>query len=380
MGTRRDHGSGTIVSRGDGRWLLRIDYGRDQVTKRRLRRSHTVIGSKAVAQRRMRELLAERDSDGTIPSRRTLGQWLNEWLELHFADRRISEQVRVRYQGIINGHIIPRVGHLELAELRSSHIAQLKSRWLIEGRHGGNEPLSAASVYKHLSVLHRALAEAVRLGLISRNPADAVSKPSRVKQREQRALREDEISLLLTAAEGTRFDAPIRFTLASGLRQSELLALVWSDVDLDAGIAYVRGTKTANSRRAVELSAVTMRTLRAHRRHQARARLRRGSAWQDHGLVFPSTTGTPWFKRMFYRDYRLVVDRSGIADPSTVTWHTLRHTAATQWLRHGADVFSVSRRLGHASAAFTMDVYGHLLKGQQRQAAEALDGLLAKGP
>ena len=77
------------------------------------------------------------------------------------------------------------------------------------------------------------------------------------------------------------------------------------------------------------------------------------------------------------RDHWLVVDRSGIVDLSTVTRHTLRHTAATQWLRHGADVFSVSRRLGHASAAFTMDVYGHLLKGQQHQAAEALDHVLA---
>jgi integrase len=206
-----------------------------------------------------------------------------------------------------------------------------------------------------------------------------ILEPSRVKQREQRALTEEEISTLLTAAEGTRFAAPIRFTLASGLRQSELLALKWTDVDFDGCLAHVRGTKTAKSRRAVELSAVTITTLRTHRRQQARTRLRRGSAWQDHGLVFPSTAGTPWFKRMFYRDYRAVVDRSGIMSPATVTWHTLRHTAATQWLRHGADVFSVSRRLGHASAAFTMDVYGHLLKGQQQQAAEALDTLLAKG-
>ena len=67
---------------------------------------------------------------------------------------------------------------------------------------------------------------------------------------------------------------------------------------------------------------------------------------------------------------------SGIAHPEAVNWHTLRHTAASQWLRHGIDVFTVSRRSGHASAAFTMDTYGHLLKGQQRAAAEALDYLL----
>ena len=106
MGARRDHGSGTLISRGEDRWLLRIDYGRDPLTKQRVRRSQTVIGSKTVAQRRMRELLAERDSDAGIPSRLTLGEWLEEWLELHFADHRINEQVRLRYQGIINGHIM----------------------------------------------------------------------------------------------------------------------------------------------------------------------------------------------------------------------------------------------------------------------------------
>lgn len=379
MADRREHGSGTLISRGEDRWLLRVDYGRDPMTRKRVRRSFTVTGSKAVAQRRMRELLRERDADGTISSRLTVGAWLTRWLELHYADRRISEQVRVRYQGILNRHILPAIGRLELGDLRPSHIAQLKTHWLTRGRRGGEEPLSPASVYKHLVVLRRALAEAVRLGLIARNPADAVSRPSMVKQREQRALTEEDIALLLAAAAGSRFDTPIRFTLASGLRQSELLSLKWEDVDLAKGVVQVRGTKTANSRRTIELSSVTVTTLRAHRKSQTSARLRRGPVWQEHGLVFPSSSGTPWFKRMFYRDYRLVVDRSGIPEPSTVTWHTLRHTAATQWLRHGADVFSVSRRLGHASAAFTMDVYGHLLHGQQHQAAEALDHLLAPG-
>ncbi len=69
--------------------------------------------------------------------------------------------------------------------------------------------------------------------------------------------------------------------------------------------------------------------------------------------------------------------KTNIVNIEGVHWHTLRHTAATQWIAHDVDIFSVSRRLGHASAAFTMDVYGHLLKGQQRHASEALDHLLA---
>ena len=118
--------------------------------------------------------------------------------------------------------------------------------------------------------------------------------------------------------------------------------------------------------------------LASHRLAQTERRLQLGEVWQDNDLVFPSLIGTPWLPRLFYRGYRPIVDGSGITNPETVNWHTLRHTAASQWLRHGVDVFAVSRRLGHASAAFTMDTYAHLLKGQQRQAAEALDHLLAQ--
>ena len=87
--------------------------------------------------------------------------------------------------------------------------------------------------------------------------------------------------------------------------------------------------------------------------------------------------GTPWDYRNLNRRWRQLVDRtSALKRPKEITTHTLRHTAATHWIRAGVDIYTVSRRLGHASAAFTMDKYGHLLAGQQRQAAEALDHLL----
>ncbi len=69
---------------------------------------------------------------------------------------------------------------------------------------------------------------------------------------------------------------------------------------------------------------------------------------------------------------------SGIEQPETVNWHSLRHTAASLWIKRGIDIFTVSRRLGHGKAGFTMDVYEHLLKGQQRAAAEALAHLLSR--
>lgn len=242
-----------------------------------------------------------------------------------------------------------------------------------------------------ISFLRQALDAAVKAGIIGRNPCDAVSSPSVKAAVERRALTEEEISALVAQSSGTRYDVPLRFTLATGLRQGELLGLSWKDVDPDAATVDVRRTlsyvggevaflppKTDRSRRTIELSEATCNLLAGHRLAQTEHRLQLGAIWQDNDLMFASLIGTPWLPRPFYRGYRPIVAGSGIPHPETVNWHTLRHTAASQWLRHGVDVFAVSRRLGHASAAFTMDTYAHLLKGQQREAAEALDHLLAR--
>ena len=94
------------------------------------------------------------------------------------------------------------------------------------------------------------------------------------------------------------------------------------------------------------------------------------------GARFPAPGGQPWNRHTFYDGYRWVLDRTDIVEPETINWHSLRHTAASLWLRAGINVFTVSRCLGHGSASFTMDTYRHLLRGQQRAAAEVLDHLI----
>jgi len=390
--SRQDYGSGTIKERAPGRWQVSAEAGRDPQTHRRRRRRFTVAGTRKDALRALREAQQQRDHGIAVtPDRISVGEWLTGWLERHRAEGHINPRTHDRYRQIIRSHLVPGLGQLRLQALRADHIADLKARWLSGKDSTAAGPLAGGTVHKHLVVLRRGLADAVKASIIIRNPMDAVSAPSARGREERRALTEEEIPALLGAAIGTRFDAPIRFTLATGLREGELLALKWEDVDWEAGtvairrtLAYIDGKtvfgapKTEHSRRTIELSAATVQLLRSHRAAQATHRLRLGPIWREHGLVFPSLLGTPWLARTFYRDYRAIVDRSGIEGAASVNWHTLRHTAATQWLRHGADVFSVSRRLGHASASFTMDCYGHLLKGQQRQAAEALDHLLAQ--
>ena len=105
--------------------------------------------------------------------------------------------------------------------------------------------------------------------------------------------------------------------------------------------------------------------------------MRRGPVWRNHDLVFPSRTGTPWEPHNFWRAFKRIAQRAEVDRPHEISPHTLRHTAATMWIQAGEDLHTISRRLGHSSAAFTMDRYGHLLPGMQTKAAEALDHLLS---
>ena len=389
--TKQSYGSGGMVERSPGHWTLTIQLARDPLTGTLRRQRFTVRGTRRDAQRALRNALQQRDTGfAVLPAKLTVTEWLTAWLQRHSAEGHLGGKTFERYDGIITKHLIPSLGQLRLQALRSDHISALKARWLSGKNSTAAEPLSGGSVHKHLGVLRQALADAVTAGVIARNPSDAVKAPSVKSRSERRALTATEITALIDAATGTRYDTPIRFTLATGLREGELLGLKWEDIDLDTGsievrrtASYVGGTtvfgspKTERSRRTIELSAATVQLLRAHRAAQVEHRLRIGPVWREHGLVFPSLIGTPWLARTFLRDYRVLLTKTTINNVDSVNWHGLRHSAATQWIAHGVDIFSVSRRLGHASASFTMDVYGHLLKGQQRHAAEALDYLLA---
>lgn len=275
---------------------------------------------------------------------------------------------------MLEKHIIPTIGQIDLVELREAHIAAMRDAWTTGEGSTSRRPLARSTVQKHLKILRQALGVAVGRSQLPRNPALSVRLPVRAHIAEQRALDEREIPKLLRVSRGTAHDVPIRVALATGIRQAELLDLRWDDVDFVASKLFVRGTKSMRSRRWLELSEATLRLLSEHRERAAfelAERVASGSA-----LIFPGSDGARWNRGLFYRDYRQLVAKSGIEAPESVKWHTLRRTAASQWLLRGVDILVVSRRLGHASVSFTMDVYAHLLPGQQRTAAEALDYLL----
>ena len=382
QGGRRAEGN--IQWRGRGSFRVRVANGTDPATGRRRWLTTTGRGNQKAAEKALRELLSQRDGGlGVQPRRITTGEWLSLWLEGRITDGAVGPRAAENYRVIAASRLAPAVGAVRLQQLRAEHVLALKSDLAAQ--------LAPATVRKILGLLRQALAAAVTAGLIARSPADSVPSPSLVgKSRERRALTEDEIAKLLRAAEGTSFAVAIRLALATGCRQGELLGAAWEHVDLDRRALVVQRTlahvggefrmlppKTRNSRRTIELSEATVGLLRRHRAEQNAERLLLGSVWQDFDLILPAADGRPQYRQALYRDFRRIVGAAGIDSPATVNWHGLRHTAASLWIKAGIDIFTVSRRLGHGSASFSMDQYGHLLRGQQRAAAEALDHLLA---
>jgi len=325
--------------------------------------------------------MADRDAGLVLDDRNlTLGEYLDRWLsDAHRGEVRQSTFSRDSY--LVARHIRPALGRVRLRNLSALHIQRLYRERLDSG-------LSGSTVQKMHHVLHKALAQAVRWDLIPRNPADAV-KPPAPAAREMHPLSADEARRLLEAARGDRLEALYVLAIYTGMRQGELLALKWEDVDLNGRSLRVRRTltrksgdgsydlgepKTRKSRRTIRLSGRVVEALRSHRSRQAEERLRLGGLYRDQGLVFAGETGSiinP--SNLRSRSFGPLLERAGVP---RITFHDLRHTCASLLFQKNVHPKLVQELLGHASVAITLDTYSHMLPGMGEEAADAMSEAL----
>ena len=206
-----------------------------------------------------------------------------------------------------------------------------------------------------------------------------------------RPLSPEQARRLLEAARGDRLEALYVLAVHCGLRQGELLGLRWEDVDLEAGTLHVRRTltlakdgpkfmapKTAKSRRQIRFTTGAVEALKRHHDRQFEECTRLTGLWQDYGLVFATTIGTPINPRnLTGRSFKPLLKQAGLPD---IRFHDLRHTCATLLLREGVNVKVVSEMLGHASIIITLNTYSHVLPDMQDSAADAMEAALGAVP
>jgi len=206
------------------------------------------------------------------------------------------------------------------------------------------------------------------------NPSAAV-RPPRPGRPALKVPTADEMRTLVQAAQATPYGLPVLIAASTGMRRGEIMDLHWTDVDLDAGLLRVRQGKTPRSRRTISLPPSTVAALRRHRKGQNERRLLCGEAWQDDDLVVDRGDGGPVHPDTVTHAFAEIAEAVGLAD---VRLHDLRHGFATTLLAAGVNVKVVSEALGHASTAFTMDVYQHVLPTMGEQVASAIEAALVR--
>jgi integrase len=248
--------------------------------------------------------------------------------------------------------------------------------------------LSKRTVHHQHRVLSESLKYALRQGYLGRNPCDMVDPPS-PRKKAMRTLTPDEVKQLLDTAE-TNYYYPIIYTAVStGLRQAELLGLRWRDIDLDmlsisvSQVLYKRGgkskfkePKSAHSRRRVAMTPKLAIFLRNYKASREVLYLEMDQVLGLDDLVFTSTSFQPLNPSVITHNFHQIEEKAGLKG---IRFHDLRHTFASLMLLRGAKPKVTSEALGHASVAFTMDTYSHIIEGMQEDAMALLDEVLPVG-
>jgi integrase len=367
---RRASTEGNLRHRPDGRWEARLRYDGKR---------ESIYGA---TQREVLEKAKARKDElaGGLPivrDRQSLAAYLEDWLDGKRS--KLRPRTHVRYCQLLRVHVIPTLGKVALTKVTPQALERLYAARLDAG--------SAARTVRHVhAVTHNALEQAAKWGLVARNVASLATPPA-AEQHEMVTFDEKQLNHFLGAAMGERFEALFVIAVTTGMRQGELLALRWRDVDLDRATLSVRQSlqwtkqgplftapKTKKSRRQIELTRSGVATLRAHRKRMIEQRLAVGDAWEENDLVFPNEIGKPMDgSNLSERDLRRVLTRSGLP---RIRFHDLRHTAATILLGRGVHPKLVSEMLGHADVRITLDLYSHVTPTMHREAAAVFDKVL----
>jgi integrase len=311
------------------------------------------------------------------PAKMTLEEFMAYWIQIH--SQSLKPKTTEGYEGVIKRYINPRLGKMQIVQIRPSHLQRFYTEISESGGENG-QPLSARTVSYSAAILKKAFGFAVDVeGLLSINPALKVPVPKGTpKQNEPYS--PSQIRVLLEEFNKHRLYALFRLAIYSGARKGELLALQWSDLDIDSmrltiskNRIYINGenlvqnsTKGGEGRRTIPLDPGTVEILRDHRKKQLENRLSLGTSWQETGYIFVTESGLPIDYGTPTQLFTKVRKKLGLPDQK---FHDLRHFHATQLLRAGTPLHVVAQRLGHRDAMVTATTYAHVTSDQAENAS-----------
>lgn len=390
---RAAQGSGTIRKKTvlrNGKeytyWEARVTVGRDPGTGKQVQRSFSGKTQKEVREKMQAAAVAVNEGDYFEPSKMTIARWVEIWLQEYTGDKKYLTVKH--YKAQCKTHIVPSLGAVKLSELTPPQIQAFYNGLQRDG-------LAAKSVRNIHGILTKCLSTAVQVGYLRSNPASMVTLP-KVEKKEIHPLTDEQVKDFLRVSAGDEYEILLKVILFTGLRESEAIGLTWDCVDFKAGTVKV--CKQLQKRpladggftfaplkndkaRTLKPAPFVMELLERRKREQAAQRLKAGQLWQGwetaekqkSALVFTTATGGNLSPQTVYNHYKKLACQIG-APESRV--HDLRHTFAVLSLQNGDDVKTVQGNLGHATAAFTLDVYGHVSERMKEDSAARMEGYI----
>lgn len=300
------------------------------------------------------------------------------------------------YEYLIRIQIRPYLGKIKLKDLKTDHIQHMYNEKLKSGRFNGEGGISAKTIRNIHNVIHSALDQALNNNLITRNVSDSVTMPKQINK-VMRVFTPNEQTLFIRSLPNERLGAAYYLALSTGIRQGELIASRWQDVDFDKKFLRISHTarrtktfsggsgnsseiifqepKTQAGKRIVPLPDNTIRELHEHRKKQLQEKLLAGEVYTNNDLIFCTEVGKPLETSSLIRKFYQLVTDSKI---EKANFHALRHTYATRLLEENVHPKVVQEILGHKDITTTLNIYSHVLPEVKTAVASLIDKQLEK--
>lgn len=386
---RAANGNGTIRKKSvmkNGKkyiyWEARCTVGYDPGTGKQIQRSISGKTQKEVAQK-LKQMSLDVDN-GTYqePSNLTVKDWFEIWQKDYMGD--VKASTKLLYSRNVDLYIVPNLGAVKLDSLTTSMIQKLYNQLTSENQESG-KPLSPKTIKNIHGILHKALQQAVENGVIRVNPSDACKLP-RVEKKDIQPLDDNQVSEFLKAVHGHPYEYLYKIALFTGIREGEVLGLTWDCVDFQSNTLYINKqlqkskkvggeyqlipTKNGKAR-LITVAPSVMAALKRQKVKQAQAQLCAGPAWENkEGFVFTNALGGHLAHFTVYKEFKKIVCSIGL---DNARFHDLRHSYAVAAIESGDDIKTVQGNLGHATAAFTLNIYAHTTQKMRQQSADRME-------
>lgn len=374
---------------GTSSYQITIELPIDPITGSRNRIYKTINGTKKQAEKEMRSMMDDLENHTYIKDNKiTIASWITEWFSLYLQD--LSPTTLTGYKYHIDNYIVNQpIGKILLQDLTTSDV----QRWvnnLYRESPVTHKPMSAKSVKNIYHNLSASLDMALQQEVVKKNVCKAVILP-KVEKYDVEVYDEQEIQRLISVSRGTDMELIVSLAVSLGLRRGELTGLKWNHIDFDKRVINIKEnvvevrkeqnadrivTKSPKSRsgiRSIPISDVLCKYLKSAHTDYLMKRMKLGKDFYDSNYVICQDNGKPFKPATMTRKFSKFLENNNLRH---IRLHDVRHTNATLMLMNGIPPKVAQVRLGHSDYSTTMNIYGHVLKSTEIEAASKIENML----